>query len=93
MKDTSKAILRYLQDHDGENLTADMIGEALELETSKVNGAVTSMAHRHFEGEGDDKVLVPLCERIATGELNDKKREIKYIKATAEGLAFDVDAE
>ncbi len=89
MKDTSKNMLNYLKEHKGEDLTASDIATALGYEDKTVNGAVTSLAHRHFEGEGDDKVLVPLVERIATGEKNDKGREIKFVKITEAGMEFD----
>lgn len=42
MKPNSAAVLNYLKDHNGENLTAADVAEALGLEKKSVDGIFTS---------------------------------------------------
>lgn len=74
LSENAQAVLSYLQEHDGENLTHKDISEALGLSPRSVTGTVTGLQKKNF------------ATRIVS-EDNDK---IKFIKATVDGLNFNV---
>jgi len=76
LSDNAKAVLTYLQQHDGEDFAHTQIAEDIDLSPRSVTGTVTGLVKRGF------------AQRV---ESDDPK--VKYIKATPEGLAFDVNAE
>lgn len=84
LKPNSKLVLDYVRAHGSENITAADIAEGTGLEVKSVNGIVTSA----FQRKG-------LMERVpAEIELADKTHKtVKFIKLTAEGEAFDENAE
>jgi DNA-binding MarR family transcriptional regulator len=78
MKEGTRAIWDYIVAHDGEDMTAQTIADALGVNVKSVNGSVTS-----FQKKGHT-----IREEVAvTGG------KVKYIRLTDEGRAFDPDAE
>ena len=83
LKENSRKVFDYVKSLGGANVTAADIAEATGLEVRSVNGIVTSA----FQKKG-------LMERIpAEIELEDgTHKPVKFIKATAAGLAYDHEA-
>lgn len=78
MKEGTRKIWDYIVAHDGENITAQDIADALCVGVKSVNGSVTS-----FQKKGHT-----IREEVAvTGG------KVKYIRLTDDGRAFDPDAE
>ena len=84
VSEKSLTVLNYLKEIDGTNATAADIAAALGMEKKSVDGIVTSGLIRN---KG-------LAERIpAEIELEDgSHKTVKFIKATAAGLAYDHEA-
>jgi hypothetical protein len=84
LKPNSKLVYDYVKANGASNITAADIAEGTGLNTRQVNGIVTSA----FQRKG-------LMERIAAEvELEDgSHKTVKFIKLTAEGEAFDPEAE
>ena len=80
VSEKSLVVLNYLKDNDGTDMTSADIAEALGMEKKSVDGIVTSGLQRK-----------KLAERIpAEIELEDgTHKPVKFIKATAAGLAYD----
>ena len=83
VSEKSLVVLNYLKDNDGTDMTSADIAEALNMEKKSVDGIVTSGLQRK-----------KLAERIpAEIELEDgTHKPVKFIKATAAGLAYDHEA-
>jgi hypothetical protein len=83
LKENSRNIFDYVKAHEGENITAQDIADALGIGVRSVNGSVTSA----FCRKG-------LMERVeAEKAMEDGTHtKVKYIKLTDEGRAFDPDA-
>ncbi len=84
LKPNSKLVFEYVKNNQDKNITANDIAEGTGLAVRSVNGIVTSA----FQRKG-------LMERVpAEIETEDgTHKAIKLIKLTAEGEAFDPDAE
>jgi len=84
VSEKSLTVLNYLKEIDGTNATAADIAAALGMEKKSVDGIVTSGLIRN---KG-------LAERVpAEIELEDgSHKTVKFIKATAAGLAYDHEA-
>lgn len=83
MSENSKKVLDYLKGINGADVTAADVAEALGLEKRQVDGIFTSAIQRKGYG-----VRVP-----AEVELDDgMHKQVKLLKLTAEGIAFDPDA-
>lgn len=83
MSENSKKVLDYLKGINGADVTAADVAEALGLEKRQVDGIFTSAIQRKGYG-----VRVP-----AEVELDDgMHKQVKLLKLTAEGIAFDSDA-
>ena len=80
-KSNGKAVLQYLKDNDGTDVTAETIASALGMQPRSVNGTLTSL-QREISGHGQ------LIERVEV-EGFDKK----VIRLTDEGRAISVDAQ
>ncbi len=80
VSEKSLVVLNYLKENQGVQMTAADIAEALGMEAKSVNGIVTSGLQRKG-----------YAERIpAEIELEDgTHKPVKFIQATAEGLAYD----
>ena len=84
LKPNSRLVYDYVQAHNGEDMTAADIAEAVSLDVKQVNGIVTSA----FQKKG-------LMERVpAEIQLEDgSHKAVKFIRMTDAGMAFDPDAE
>ena len=99
MKENSVNVFEYVKAHEDENITVKDIAAALGLDPRQVNGIITAAFQRHREDQGDEKVVVPLMERVE-GEIETetedgkvKHETVKFIKLTEAGRAFEVEAE
>jgi hypothetical protein len=84
LKPNSRLVYDYVKAHNGEDMTAADIAEAVSLDVKQVNGIVTSA----FQKKG-------LMERVpAEIQLEDgSHKAVKFIRMTDAGMAFDPDAE
>lgn len=80
VSEKSLIVLNYLKEHNGENMTAQDIADALGMEKKSVDGIVTSGLQRKG-----------YAERIPAEIENEDgtHRPIKLIQATEAGLAYD----
>lgn len=77
-------VIDYLKAHNGENLTAQDVADALEVDVKVVNGAFTSGIQKKGLGQRIEAEI----------ELDDgSHRKVKFLTLTADGLAFTPDAE
>ena len=54
----TKAVLEYLQAHNGEDMTAKTVAEAIGSTSRSVSGVVTSLTKRGYAyREGDEKFI------------------------------------
>ena len=84
MKENSKAVLNYLKQINGADVTSADVADALGLEKRQVDGIFTSALQRKGYG-----VRVP-----AEIELDDgSHKQVKFLRLTDAGMAFDPDAE
>ena len=83
LKPNSKLVYDYVKANGANNITAADIAEGTGLPVRSVNGIVTSA----FQRKG-------LMERIeAEVEVEDgSHKKVKFIKLTADGEAFDINA-
>ena len=83
MKENSKNVLNYLKAHNGEDLTAADVADALGLAKRSVDGIFTALQKK---GLG---VRTP-----AEVELDDgSHKAIKLLSLTDAGMSFDPDAD
>ena len=83
MKENSKNVLNYLKAHNGEDLTAADVADALGLAKRSVDGIFTAMQKK---GLG---VRTP-----AEIELDDgSHKAVKFLQLTPAGMEFDPDAD
>lgn len=84
MKPNSAAVLNYLKDHNGENLTAADVAEALGLEKKSVDGIFTSAIQRKGYG----------IRTEAEVELTDGTHaKVKFLSLTDAGMELDPNAD
>ena len=84
MNENSKNVLNYLKQHNGENLTAEDVAKALGIPNKRsVDGCFTALCRK---GLG---VRTPAEVEMEDGS----HKPIKLLSLTAEGMAFDPDAE
>ena len=83
MAEKSKNVLMYLREHQGEDLTAADVAEALGVEKRSIDGSFTSLQKKElgFREEGERE--------------NDegKHDKVKFLRLTEKGLTCDPDAE
>lgn len=84
MKENTRKVFDYLKEHDGEDMTAANVAEALGLEKRQVDGIFTSALQRKGLG-----VREPAEVELADGS----HQKVKYLRLTDEGLALDPDAQ
>ena len=84
MKQSTKDIIKFLQAHYGEKMTAEDIANAMGLDKRKVDGAFTMALQKHGLGYRQE------AERQNPDSTHTK---IKYLILTDEGRRLDVDAE
>lgn len=88
VSEKSLTVLNYLKEIGDENVTAADIAEALGMETKTVNGVVTAGLIRN-KGLAE---RVPAQIEIEDEEGNKKYKDVKFIKLTDAGKAYDHDA-
>lgn len=72
-------VIEYLKAHNGENLTAQDVADALDVDVKVVNGAFTSGIQKKGLGQRIEAEI----------ELDDgSHRKVKFLTLTADGLAF-----
>ena len=84
MSENARLVLDYLKAHQGEDITAADISEALDLPKRSVDGIVTSALQRK-----NLSVRTPAEVELEDGT----HKQVKFISLTPEGVAFDPDAE
>lgn len=82
MKEPTKRVIKYLQKHNGEDLTAADVAEALGFEKRQVDGIFTSAVQRKEYGYREE------AERMNSEGKHDK---VKYLRLTEKGINLDVD--
>ena len=83
MTEKSKAVLNFLKEHDGENLTSGDVAEALGVEKRSVDGTFTSLQKKGYG------VREPAEIELADGT----HKAVKFLRLTDEGFNVDPDAE
>lgn len=83
MTEKSKAVLNYLKEHDGEDLTSGDVALALGVEKRSVDGTFTSLQKKGYG------VRVPSEVELEDGT----HRQVKFLKLTDEGFNVDPDAD
>lgn len=87
MKETSRAVLAFLQKHaEGNDLEGKVIAEALGFSGPVVTGSVNGLVKKGFAYR--EEVI-----NTVTTDKGEKEVKTKYIRLTDEGMAFDPDAE
>lgn len=81
MKENTKAIFMYLKDHNGEQITAKEIADALGLSVRSVVGSVNSFVKKEWAVRSDEV------------KVEGMDKPVKFISLTDAGLAVDPDAE
>lgn len=79
VSEKSLTVLNYLIEKNGTNVTAADIAEDLGMEVKSVNGIVTSGLQRKGYAERVPAVI----------DTEEGPKPVKFIKATAEGLAYN----
>lgn len=76
-------VLNFLKAHNGENLTAQDVADALGIDVKVVNGAFTSGIQKKEYGSRVE----------AEVELDDgTHKKVKFLTLNADGMAFDPEA-
>ena len=88
VSEKSLAVLDYLKSIGDANVTAADIAEALGMEKKSVDGIVTSGLIRN-KGLAE---RIPAQIEVTDDEGNVKYKDVKFIKATPAGLAYDHEA-
>jgi hypothetical protein len=83
MKPNSKKVWEYLKEINGENVTAADVAAELGMEKRSVDGIFTSAIQRKGLG-----IRVPAEVELEDGS----HKQVKFLKLTEAGLAFDPDA-
>lgn len=78
MSDTIKAILTYLTDNEGKNITLDDLADGIGVAKRSVNGSFNSLVKKGF------------CARTAA--VVEAPVVVKLLTLTEEGLSFDPDS-
>jgi len=84
ISEKSMLVFNYLNDHDGENLTAADIASALGMATKSVDGVVTAGLQRKGYTE-----RVPAVIEVEDENGNTVAKKVNFIKLTADGRAYD----
>ncbi len=87
VSEKSLVVLNYLKEIGDANVTAQDIATALDMEKKSVDGIVTSGLQRKGLTE-----RVPAQIEIEDEEGNTKYKDVKFIKLTDAGKAYDHEA-
>ena len=88
VSEKSLTVLNYLKSIGDANVTAADIAEALGMEKKSVDGIVTSGLIRNK----NLAVRIPAQIEVTDEEGNTKFKDVKFIKLTDEGQAYDHEA-
>ena len=91
MKDSSKVILNYLKEHDGEDFTMYDIAAALGKNWKSINGTLVSF-QRHTDADKKPAPIITREEREVKNE-DGTHSKVKFIRLTDFGKSFDPEAE
>lgn len=83
VKPNTKAVINYLKEMNGTNVTSADVATALGLEKKSVDGIFTSAIQRKGLG-----IRTPAEVELEDGT----HRTVKFLSLTAAGMAFDPDA-
>ena len=82
MKENTRKIFDYIKAHDGEDMTAADVAEALGLDVRSVNGSFTSFQKKGYGVREEAEI-----------QLEDgTHKKVKFLRMTDAGRAFDPDA-
>ena len=87
VSEKSLTVLNYLKEIGDANVTAADIAQALDMEKKSVDGIITAGLQRKGLTE-----RVPAQVEVTNDEGNVVTKDIKLIKLTAEGKAYDHEA-
>lgn len=82
MKPTTAQVIKYLQEHNGENITSDDIAEALGMTKKQVDGAFTMSVQKRDLGS-----RVPAEITLEDGS----KKNVKWLRLNEEGMKFSIE--
>jgi len=88
VSEKSLVVLNYLKEIGDKNVTAADIGAALGMEKKSVDGIVTAGLIRN-KGYAE---RIPAQIEVTDEEGNTKYKDVKFIRATEAGLAYDHEA-
>lgn len=88
LKENSRMVYDYVKANDGKDFTAQDIADALGLARKSVDGIVTSA----FQRKGL-MVREPAEVEVTADDGKVSHKEIKFVRLTDAGRAFDPDAE
>ena len=83
MTDKSKAVINFLREHDGEDVTSGDVAVALGVEKRSVDGTFTSLQKKGYG------VRIPAEVELEDGT----HKAVKFLSLTPAGMDFDPDAE
>lgn len=82
MKASTAQVIKYLQQHNGENLTSDDVADALNMTKKQVDGAFTMSICRAKLGERvPDEVVLE----------DGSKKSVKWLRLNDEGMNLTID--
>ena len=82
MKPATAQVIRYLQEHNNENLTSDDIAEALGMTKKQVDGAFTMSVQKRDLGS-----RIPAEITLEDGS----KKSVKWLRLNEEGMKFSIE--
>lgn len=88
MKASTLNVIKYLQEHNTENLTSRDVAAALDLDVKVVDGAFTAGVQRKQMGYRLEAEV-----EVADAEGNITHETVKFLKLTQAGLDFKAPTE
>lgn len=85
MTEGSKKVLKFLQNHPGQEFTKREIAEGLDTAMNVVTGSVNAMVKKGLAEERVDVYPSLLRQNVV--------EEVRWVKITEKGLTFDPDEE
>lgn len=82
MKPATAQVIKYLQEHNNENLTSDDIAEALGMTKKQVDGAFTMSVQKRDLGS-----RIPAEITLEDGS----KKSVKWLRLNEEGMKFSIE--
>lgn len=82
MKPATAQVIKYLQEHNNENLTSDDVAEALGMTKKQVDGAFTMSVQKKDLGS-----RVPAEITLEDGS----KKSVKWLRLNEEGMKFSIE--